>query len=176
MSDIEEVFLKSHNIITLPNNEIIAMIYQNNSSMIIDWSETDLPYPNIILFGGNKVAKKIITNVLKKFKPNSELLIIGDNNTLLNGRTSSFIENYSFTTCIKINNFYFKLVFNSEYFYIHKINSNDIDYKFLISSVQEEIIYNFTNKINFFCNNDYNEQVDEITNVLVNICFEDITL
>jgi hypothetical protein len=176
MSEIEEVFLKSQNIITLPNNETIAMVYKTNNSMLIDWSKTDLPYPNIILFGGNEVAKKIITDVLKKFKPNSELLIIGDNNTLLNGRTSSFIEKYSFTTCIKINNFYFKLVFNSEYFYIHKINSNDIDYKFLISYDKEEIIYNFTNKINFYRNNDYNEQVEEITNVLINICFQDMTL
>jgi hypothetical protein len=172
MSDIEEVFLKTQNIITLPNNETIAMVYQTNSSMLIDWSETDLPYPNIVFFGGNEVAKKIITNVLKKFKPNSELLIIGDNNTLINGRTPSYIDDYKFTTCIRINNFYFKLVFNSEYFYVHKIKSNDIDYKFLIS----EIIYNFTNKINFYCNNDYNEQVEEITNVLVNICFQDMTL
>jgi len=162
--DKEHVLTISENIVLLPNNVKYAMLNQHNDLlMYVHWETTHLPYPNVLLFGGNVVAEKIICNLLKVYKPNAELLLIGDSDTLINGRTPSAVSIYNYTTCIKINNIYIRLKFDPYTFRIRIINENETNF---LANNEYDSEHNFKKVIDFKNNTDVTENINEIINIL----------
>lgn len=135
---------------TLPNKGNVTMYYQDENSSFIQWDKEVIDGVNynneVLLFNGNIIVINFINEILLNYS-NSDLLLIGDNNTLVNGRTPSCYFDEVYKIYIQINNKYIKLILSNN--------------EFLLETNNISTTTTFTNKLKFD-NYDYQENIKQI--------------